>query len=447
MVLDALGKSLRGVLQRIARGSTVDEALLSEVVRDIQRALLQGDVNVQLTLDLTKRVRRRATEEKPPAGASLRDFLIRIIYEEIRGILGKDRPFEAKPKRILLAGLFGQGKTTSAAKLARFLQKKGVRVALVAADVHRPAAIDQLEQLARKIGADFYADREERVAERIVARALATIPPHVATIVDTAGRTGLDSELIAELRRVKEVLAPEEVFLVLDATMGQSAGPSAEAFHRAVGLTGVILTKLDGSAKGGGALSAVAASGAPIVFLGTGEHLEELERFEPTRFVSRLLGMGDVQTLLERFEELSNKQAAEEAAKNLMGGRFTLRDMRTQLESLGQMGPFSKVLSMIPTLGAAKIDDKQLDESQRRLLRFRAILDSMTPEELEDAQLIKAERVHRIARGSGQRPQEVRTLLKQYEATRKAAHGLVSNRRLRRQLEKQFGSGGPAPPE
>jgi signal recognition particle subunit SRP54 len=447
MVLDALGKSLRGVLQKIARGSTVDEALLGEVVRDIQRALLQGDVNVQLALDLTKRVRRRATEDKPPAGASLRDFLVRIIYEEIRGILGKDRPFEPKPKRILLAGLFGQGKTTTAGKLARYLQKKGIRVALVAADVHRPAAIDQLEQLAKKLGADFYADRHEKRAEKIVATALAAIPPHVATIVDTAGRTGLDPELIAELKRVKEVVAPDEVFLVLDATMGQSAGKSAEAFHRAVGLTGVILTKMDGSAKGGGALSAVAASGAPIVFLGTGEHLEELERFEPTRFVSRLLGMGDIQTLLERFEELSNKEAAEEAAKKLMSGRFTLRDMRTQLESLGQMGPFSKLVSMFPTMGTAKLDDKQLDESQRRLLRFRAILDSMTPEELEDASLIKAERIHRIARGSGQKSQEVRTLLKQYEATRKAAHGLVSNRRLRRQLEKQFAGGMPGASE
>ena len=447
MVLDALGKSLRGVLQKIARGSTVDEALLAEVVRDIQRALLQADVNVQLALDLTKRVRRRATEEKPPAGASLRDFLVRIIYEEIRGILGKDRPFEAKPKRILLAGLFGQGKTTTAGKLARYLQKKGIRVALVGADVHRPAAIDQLEQLAKKLGADFYSDRQEKDAVAIVRRALAEIPPHGATIVDTAGRTGIDAELIDELRRVKEVTAPEEVLLVLDASMGQTAGRSAEAFHKAVGLTGVVLTKLDGSAKGGGALSAVAASGAPIVFLGTGEHLDELERFEPTRFVSRLLGMGDIQTLLERFEELSNKEAAEEAAKKLMSGRFTLRDMRTQLESLGQMGPFSKLLSLMPAFGPAKLDERQLDESQRRLRRYRAILDSMNAAELNDAQIIKAERVHRIARGSGQRPQEVRGLLKQFEATRKAAHGLVSNRRLRRQLERQFGGEGPAAPE
>jgi signal recognition particle subunit SRP54 len=443
MVLDSLGKSLRGVLQKIARGSAVDEALLAEVVRDIQRALLQADVNVQLTIELTQRVRRRATEEKPPAGASLRDFLIRIIYEEIRGILGKDRPFDLKPKRILMAGLFGQGKTTTAAKLARYFQKRGVRVGLVAADIHRPAAVDQLEQLAKKVGCDFYANRSEKRAEKIVAEALAKFPPHLAVIVDTAGRSGIDHELVEELKRVRTALTPEEVLLVVDAAMGQAAGRSAEAFHKAVGLTGVILTKLDGSAKGGGALSAVAVSGAPILFIGTGEHLDELERFEPTRFVSRLLGMGDIQTLLERFEELSDKEAAEKAAKNLMAGRFTLRDMRSQLDSIGQMGPVSKLMSMFPSIGAGKVDEKALDATQVRLRRFRTILDSLTGEELDNPHLIKADRVHRIARGSGQRPQEVRALLKQYETTKKAAHGLVSNRRLRRQLEKQFGAEPP----
>jgi signal recognition particle subunit SRP54 len=446
MVLDSLGKSLRSVLQKIARGSTVDEALLAEVVRDIQRALLQSDVNVQLALELTQRVRRRATQEKPPAGASLRDFLIRIIYEEIRGILGKERPFELRPKRILLAGLFGQGKTTTAGKLARYFQKRGVRVGLVAADVHRPAAIDQLEQLAKKVGADFYANRNEPRAEVIVREALAKFPPHLAIIVDTAGRSGIDTELIAELQRVRTALEPEETLLVLDAAMGQTAGRSAEAFHKAVGLTGVVLTKLDGSAKGGGALSAVAVSGAPILFIGTGEHLDELEHFEPTRFVSRLLGMGDIQTLLERFEELTDKEAAEKAAKNLMSGRFTLRDMRAQLASLGEMGPFSKLMSMIPGLGAAKLDDQQMDATQAKLKRFRTILDSMTAGELDDPTVIKADRVHRIARGSGTKTQEVRALLKHYEATRKAAHGLASNRRLRRQLEKQFG-GAEALPE
>ncbi|MGI0132538.1 MAG: signal recognition particle protein Srp54 [Thermoplasmata archaeon] len=443
MVLDALGKSLRGVLQKIAKGGTIDDALIAEVVRDIQRALLQADVNVQLAIDLTQRVKRRAKEEKPPAGASVRDFLIRIIYEEIRGILGKDRPFDLKPKRILLAGLFGQGKTTTAAKLARFFQKKGVRVGLVAADVHRPAAVDQLEQLAKKVGCEFYCHRGEDRAEVIVTEALARFPPHLAVIVDTAGRSGIDPDLIAELQRVREALHPDETLLVLDAAMGQSAGRSARAFHDAVGLSGVILTKLDGSAKGGGALSAVAVSGAPILFIGTGEHLDELERFDPARFVSRLLGMGDIQTLLERFEELSDKEEAKKAAENLMSGRFTLRDMRAQLDSLGQMGPFSKLMSLFPSLGGMKLDDQQMQATQSRLKRFRAILDSVTAEEMDDPHLIKGDRIHRIARGSGQKPQEVRALLKYCDSTRKAAHGIASNRKLRRQLERQFSQGGP----
>jgi signal recognition particle subunit SRP54 len=192
-----------------------------------------------------------------------------------------------------------------------------------------------------------------------------------------------------------------------------------------------VLTKIDGSAKGGGALSAVAVSGAPIVFLGTGEHVDELERFEPTRFVSRLLGMGDIQTLLERFEELTDKEEAQKAAENLMTGKFTLRDMRAQLDSLGEMGPFSK------------LSDGQLEDTQKRLHRFRSILDSVNAAELDDYHIIKGDRIHRIARGSGQKVPEVRALLKYVETTRKAAHGIASNRKLRRQLERQFQGGGP----
>lgn len=444
MVLDALGKSLRGVLQKIARGSTVDDQLLSEVVRDIQRALLQADVNVQLTLELTQRMRKRAREEKPPAGSSLRDFVIRIIYEEIRAILGEERTFETHPGKILLVGLYGQGKTTTAGKLARYFQKRGVRVGLVAADVHRPAAVDQLEQLSQRIGCEFYCHREEQRAEVIVAEAVAKFPPHLAIIVDTAGRSGLDAELIEELKRVRAVLQPNETIVVLDAAMGQSAGRSAAAFQEAVGLTGTILTKMDGSAKGGGALSGVAATHAPVLFLGTGEHLDELERFVPTRFVSRLLGMGDLQTLMERFEELRDKEEAQKAAEHLMAGKFTLKDLRTQIDSLGSMGSMAKLLSFIPGLSAAKVDEKQLDQTQTQMRRYRAILDSLTPDELADASLLKGPRIQRIARGSGHRAQEVRAMLKYYENTRKAAHGLVSNRRFRRQFERQMAqSGGP----
>jgi signal recognition particle subunit SRP54 len=445
MVLESLGKSLRNVLAKIAKSNTVDEALLAEVVRDIQRALLQSDVNVQLALELTTRLKQRATDEKPPAGASVRDFLVRIVYEEIRRIMGEERAFELKPRRIMLVGLFGQGKTTTAAKLARLYQKKGVRAALIAADVHRPAAIDQLEQLAKKVNSGFYARREEKRAEVIAAEGRARFAATDAIILDTAGRSNLDPDLIAEVKRCKAAFEPQEVLLVLDAAMGQAAGRSAESFHQAVGLTGVILTKLDGSAKGGGALSAVARSGAPIVFVGVGEHTEDLERFDPTRFVSRLLGMGDIQTLLERFESLEGKEEAEKAAESLMSGKFTLKEFYVQIESLGKMGPFSKLRTLIPGLAQAKLDDAQIEETQGRLQSYRVIMDSMTKEEMTNPHLIKGDRIQRIARGSGHRPQEVRALLKYYEQTKKAAHGIASNRKLRRHMERQLASSGGAP--
>jgi signal recognition particle subunit SRP54 len=442
MVLESLGKSLRNVLAKIAKSGAVDEELLSEVVRDIQRALLQSDVNVQLALELTTRVKKRATEEKPPAGASLRDFLVRIVYEEIRRIMGEDRVFEMKPRRIMLVGLFGQGKTTTAGKLARLYQKKGVRAAVIAADVHRPAAIDQLEQLAKKVNCSFYANRSERRAEVIAAEGRAKFPDSDVIILDTAGRSNLDPDLVAEIQRCKASFAPQEVLLVLDAAMGQAAGRSAEAFHKAVGLTGVILTKLDGSAKGGGALSAVARSGAPILFVGTGEHAEDLERFDPTRFVSRLLGMGDIQTLLERFESLEGKEEAQEAAERMMSGKFTLKEFYVQLDSLGKMGALSKLKSLIPGLAQANVDDQQMEETQERLRSFRVIMDSMTKEEMANPNLLKGDRIQRIAKGSGHKPQEVRALLKYYEQTKRAAHGIASNRKLRRQMERQLGAGG-----
>ena len=442
MVLDALGKSLRNVLAKIAKSGAIDEDLLAEISRDIQRALLQSDVNVQLALELTTRVKQRAKDEKPPAGASVRDFLVRIVYEEIRRIMGEDRTFEMKPRRIMLVGLFGQGKTTTAAKLARLYQKKGVRAALIAADVHRPAAIDQLEQLSKKVNASFYADRAEKRAEVIAQKGREKFSTQDAIILDTAGRSNLDPDLIQEIQRCKKTFEPQEVLLVLDAAMGQAAGRSAEAFHKAVGLTGVILTKLDGSAKGGGALSAVARSGAPILFVGVGEHAEDLERFDPARFVSRLLGMGDIQTLLERFETLEGKEEAEKAAESLLTGKFTLKEFYVQLDSLGKMGPFSKRRTLIPGLAQAKIDDKQVEETQSRLASFKVIMDSMTKEEMSNPQLIKGDRIQRIARGSGHRPQEVRALLKYFEQTKRAAHGIASNRKLRRHMERQIQAGG-----
>src|SRR3989449_1443249 len=300
MVLEKLGGSLREALRKIAGASYVDESLIKEIVRDIQRALIQADVNVQLALAITKQLQRRALEEKPPAGMSPREHVVRIIYEELVKILGSTRDVPIQKQRILLVGLYGQGKTTTAGKLAKFFQKKGLSGGPIAAAVHRPAAYDQLKQLAEQINASFYGDPTAKDATKIAKAGVKALESIDVIIVDSSGRHAPEPDLIKEIEAVAKAVLADERLLVIDATVGQQAGPQAKAFPDAVGITGVIVTKLDGTAKGGGALSAVAEVKAPIVFIGVGEKIDDLEKFEPPRFISRLLGMGDLETLLER---------------------------------------------------------------------------------------------------------------------------------------------------
>ena len=439
MVLDNLGKSIRKTLKKIARASTVDEKLVKEVVRDLQRALLIADVNVKLALKLSKEVERRALEEEPPPGKSAREHVIRIIYEELVKILGGEREVPLKKHRILLVGLYGQGKTTTAGKLAHYFQKRGLSVALIAGDVHRPAAYDQLKQIAEKVGVPVYGNPEEKRAAKIVRDGLEEFKNIDVVIIDTSGRHSLEDDLIEEIKRVAKVANADEIFLVLDATVGQQAGPQAKAFHDAVGITGVIITKLDGSAKGGGALSAVAETGAPIVFIGTGEHIEDLEKFDPAGFISRLLGMGDIKALMETASEVMKEEDAEELAKRLMTGKFNLIDMYNQMEAMTKMGPLKKVFAMLGFVD--RMSDEEMEELQRKLRDFRVIMDSMTREELENPKIIKSSRIKRIARGSGKRPEDVRALLKHYNQSKKALKGFAGNRKLQRQLMKQLESG------
>jgi len=442
MVLEGLGESLRNVLSKIAKASTVDANLVKEVTRDIQRALLQADVNVNLVLQLTKEVERRALEEKPPAGMSLREHIIKIIYEELVKVLGNQRSLPLTKQTIMMVGLYGQGKTTTCGKLGRYFHKRGLKVGLIAADVHRPAAYDQLKQIGEKIGVPIYGNPAEKQATRIVIDGMRHFHATDVVIIDTSGRHALEADLIEEIKQVVEIAKPNERILVLDASTGQQAGPQAQAFHDAVGVTSVILTKMDGSAKGGGALSAVARTNAGIVFIGTGEHLEDLEPFNPERFISRLLGMGDIQTLLEKAKESMTEEQAIETTKKIMSGRFTLKEMYEQMEMLTSMGPLKKLLSMLPGFGMAGMQDKiDIEESQRKLALFRVIMDSMTEEEMEDPKVIKSSRVIRIARGAGVDPKEVRGMLHQYNTSKKAVKGLMSNRKLRRQMMKQIESG------
>jgi len=441
-MLDSLGASLRDTIRKITKAGYVDKALIKEVVRDIQRALLKGDVDVHLALKLSKNVERRALEEKPPSGMSYRDFLIKIIYEELIAILGKEKEIRLKPQKIMLVGLYGQGKTTTAGKLAKYFHDKGLSVVMVACDVHRPAAYDQLKQIGEKLNIPVFGIPGERDARKIAREAIKKTRDYQIKIFDTSGRHALEDDLIQEMEDLKKIIEPDEIFLVLDATIGQQAGKQAKAFHDAVGITGVIITKMDGSAKGGGALSAVATTGAPVVFIGTGEHLEDFEHFNPTRFISRLLGMGDLETLLETAKKLEiEEEKTSKVMERMMSGKFNLKDMYDIWEQMAKPGILQKLLYSLPFYRMGEIDKNLVEESEEKIRRYRVILDSMTYEELENPEIIKGSRIRRIAIGSGKDEQEVRNLLKEYHKMKRMMKEMRGNRKLMRALRRQLKGG------
>jgi signal recognition particle subunit SRP54 len=439
MVLDDLGNSLKGTLKKIANAVHIDSKLIKEVVRDIQRALLQADVNVKLVLELSKKIEKRALEEKPPAGMSNREHVIRIVYEELVNILGDARELPVRKQIIMMVGLYGQGKTTTCGKLATYFKKKGLRPAMIAGDVHRPAAYEQLKQIADKVETPFYGDKKEKSAVKVVKDGLNKFKRSSdVIIVDTSGRHKLEDNLIQEMKDIFKTTKPDEKLLVMDAAIGQQAGPQAKAFNDAVDITGIVLTKLDGTAKGGGALSAAAEVDAPIVFIGTGEHSSDFEKFDPARFISRLLGMGDIKSLLEKAEESLKGKDAEKTARKIMSGKFTLHDMYDQMDMLSGMGPLSKVAEMLPGGFSKKLKETDVNTTQNKLQKFRIIMDSMTDDEMNDPNLIRSSRIRRIARGSGVENKDVKELLKYYNMTKRMMKGFSSDRKLRKNLMKQL---------
>ncbi|AJC71203.1 signal recognition particle [Thermococcus guaymasensis DSM 11113] len=445
MALDKLGKALNSALKKLARSSTVDEALIREIVRDIQRALIQSDVNVRLVLQLTKRIQERALNEKPPAGVSPKEHVIKIVYEELTKFLGKEAvPLEIreKPTILLTVGIQGSGKTTTIAKLARHLQKRGYKVGLVCTDTWRPGAYYQLKQLVEPYTIEVFGDPNEKDAIKLAREGVEYFKEKGVDviIVDTAGRHKEESSLIEEMRQISDVIKPHEVILVIDGTIGQQAYHQALAFKEATPIGSIIVTKLDGSAKGGGALSAVAATGAPIKFIGVGEKIDDLEPFDPKRFVSRLLGLGDIQGLLEKIEELQKEQEfKEEDVEKFLRGKFNLKDMYAQLEAMQKMGPLKQILQMIPGLGYSLPDDV-VKVGEEKLRRYRVIMDSMTEDELENPDIINYSRIKRIARGSGTSTREVRELLAQYNQMRKMFKSL--DKRKLAKMAKKFNFGG-----
>ena len=438
MVLEGLGKSLRNVLGRIGSASSVDEELIKDVCKDLQRALLEADVNVRLVLDVTNKVKDRALNEPPDAGRGMKDHVTQIIYQELVALVNNGEGIALKPQTIMMVGLYGQGKTTTTGKLALYFSKKGLSVGLIGADVYRPAALDQLKQLGEKVDVEVYGEPGQTDAALIVKNGLEHFKDKKIVIIDTSGRHALEDDLIDEIKRIADVAKPEERVLVLDSQVGQQAGPQAEAFHNAVGVTGVILTKMDGTAKGGGAISAIAKTNARIVFLGTGEHIRDLEAFDANKFISRLLGMGDLSSLIQiAAEEIDDQKGMEAVSRAIMTGKFNLNDMYYQMAAVGKMGTLEKLMSMLPGMSSmeGKID---YEASQKKLTVFRTIMDSMTNEEKEDPSIIKAKRIERIAAGAGVSTHDVRELLRQYNTTKKTMTSFGKDRKMRKQMMKQM---------
>ncbi|MGD2051338.1 MAG: signal recognition particle protein [Acidimicrobiia bacterium] len=419
-MFDAISARLGDVFSRLRSKGRLGEGDVDEALREVRLALLEADVNVAVVKTFLARVKERAVGAEVTKSLTPGQHVIKIVHDELITTLGEEAPLvraDTPPLVILMAGLQGSGKTTSAAKLARLLKAKGKRPLLVAADVQRPAAVDQLQTLGRRVGVPVYADRKAKVP-KLAKAALreARQEGYNVVIVDTAGRLHVDHELMEELAAVRKATDPDEVLLVVDAMTGQEAVNVASGFLDYTDLTGLVMTKLDGDARGGAAISAREVTGCPIKFVGVGEGLDDLDEFHPDRMASRILGMGDVLTLIEKAEETYDLEQAEIAAEKLRNATFDLEDFLEQFQQLRKMGPLQQLVSMLPGAGQA-LRDVQVDEKD--LNRVEAIIRSMTPAERRSPKLISGSRKRRIAAGSGTRPQDVNMVLKQYSEAQK----------------------------
>ncbi|MFH0969933.1 MAG: signal recognition particle receptor subunit alpha [Candidatus Diapherotrites archaeon] len=412
------GDSLRKAFDSFNSLRVVDKDSVKTLIKELQRALISADVDIQTVLSLSKQLETAALSEEIPKGMNRKEHLISLTYDALVDLLGgKENNIPEKPTSILLVGLFGSGKTTTAAKLAQYYTKRGLRIGIIAADTFRPAAIDQLEQLVKKIpGVQFYAEREEKEASHVVKRGIVELlSKGVHTIiVDSAGRSALDSELVEEVKRIHAILKPEHTWLIIGGDVGQQAKKQAKAFHESVGLNGVILTRMDGSAKGGGALSACKATNSPVFFIGTGEKIQDFESFDAARYLSRVMGYGDLKGLLEKIDELKIEEGQ---TINPMEGPFTLQTFYAQLTATRQMGPLSKVADMLGM--GNNIPKEELEIGEEKLDGYKAMMDSMTKYEKRDPETITSSRIQRIAKGSGKTEGGVRELLKHYRQLKK----------------------------
>jgi len=420
--LEGLGRSLSEAMKKLLRLAVVDEKAVRELVRDLQRALLQSDVNVNLVLQISQAVETRSLEEKLPPGISRREHVIKVLYEELTRFLGEDPPkLVIEPgmnQVIMLVGIQGTGKTTASVKLARFYQKRGMRPAIICADIYRPGAFDQLQQLAQRVNIPVYGEPGSSKVMSIVKKGMEqfTMQKQDLIIVDTAGRHKDEGSLMAEMKELTKQVQPSEIILAIDASIGQAAMSQATAFNETTRIGSILVTKLDGTAKGGGALSAVAATQAKIKFIGTGEKIDDLEQFIPSNFVGRLLGLGDLKALVEKVRD-AEIVVPQKKARAFLEGKFTLKDMYDQMVAVRKMGPLKKLIGMVP--GGINVPDDAMETAEHKLDSWRVIIQSMTKKEIEEPKLVDSSRARRIARGSGTSDKEVKEMINQYFMVKK----------------------------
>ena len=437
-MLDNLKNNLRAAIKKIVNSSGVDEELIKELSKDVQRALLQSDVNVRLVLEITKNLEERSLNETPPPGLSRKDHIVKILYDELAKLLGKETEFSfqaGKQNKVLMLGIQGSGKTTITAKLSKFLTKQGYKVGVVGADTYRPGALVQLKTMCEKANVEVYGDEKNKDSPQIVKNGIKHFEDSNLDIIliDTAGRHKEEKTLLDEMKEIKKAAEPDLVLLVIDGTIGQQCFSQAEAFHKIVPVGGIVITKLDSSAKGGGAIAASAATGAQIMYVGTGERIDDLEKFSPTRFVGKLLGMGDIQALLDLAKRLES-EADDVRLKRISSGKMNMDDFYYQLEEVTKVGSLKGFLDNMPGL-SGMVKEDQLDQVEGRIEKWRYIIQSMNKQEKADPDIINASRVKRIARGSGWPEHEVKELIKNYKNSKnmmKASKGRQMQGVLRR---------------
>ena len=396
-------------VQKFSRNAVADEDAVEELVNDIQRDLIQADVDIELVQELSDSIRTEALKEEAPEGLTRKEHVLEVVYSELEALLGKEAEPRQESHTVLLCGLFGAGKTTTAGKIADFYRKRELKPGLIAADTDRPAAVDQLEQIAEQVDAEFYGEKDADDPVEVVRRGRQELDADVV-IVDSAGRNSLDEDLRRELSEMSRVAEPDERYLVVPADLGQSAGPQAEEFADAVDITGVVVTKMDSSAKAGGALVACRKAGAQVEFVGTGEEMQDLEVFDPVSFVEEMLGQPDLESLLEKVEELDTDP------EELLEGEFTLEDFRDQISQVTDTGIMEDMMQQLPIGG--QMPDNLADITEQKVGSYETVMESMTEEELQEPDVIGRSRRERIARGAGVPEEEVRELLKHFRQTR-----------------------------